>query len=508
MQDKIRTPFSRLSGIVAVVATGLMAGCGCGTKPADQPTVKKTHADAVLKVWCADPQLAGVFVPRAKAWAHRNAATVVQAASEADADVLLVPPSHLGRLDPPAALRPVPAAVTGEGSAFQWGGLLGVYQSRLAHWGGDRYAVPLVGEAYVLVYRADVLGDGPFADAYRQKHFRTPLPIRTWEELAEVGQFATDRTGKPGLPPLPTDPAAAATTFGQIAAGYDRVVATGGGGNAQLEAAGPDPYLRGMSFYTDVEVLRAQMPDRWEVRVGGPAFGEAFRWFEKTAKCRPARAGDVIGSLVSGSAVAAVVPIGDLAKLPRDAGTGAVEARFGVASVPGADAYYDATGRRQKTTGVNRVPLYAGGGLAGVVRQSAAHPEAAWALLAELGGPAGSTAAVADATVGGGPLRIEHATPSSAHWEQYGFDTARTADLTAAVSEYVAPGTINPAVALRTPDVDAVNALLAKAVGAVASGAQTADAGQRQAVADWQALDAKTPADARQAVRRKAAGLD
>jgi ABC-type glycerol-3-phosphate transport system substrate-binding protein len=216
----------------------------------------------------------------------------------------------------------------------------------------------------------------------------------------------------------------------------------------------------------------------------------------------------VIAAVVSGSAVAAVVPVGDLAKLPRDAGTGAVEARFAVAPVPGADAYYDVAGKRQKSTSVNRVPLYAGGGLAGVVRQSAAHPDAAWALLAELGGPAGSAASVADAGVGGGPLRIDHATPSTAHWEQYGFDTARTADLTAAVNEYVAPGTINPAVALRTPDVDAVNALLAKAVTEVASGRQTADAGQRQAVADWQALDAKTPADARQLPRRKSAGLD
>ncbi len=506
MQAKIRPPSRRLSGIVAALALGLAAGCGCGTKPPDQPTAKKTHADAVLKVWCADPQTAGVFVPRAQAWAHRNAATVEQVTDEALADVLLVPPARLGRLDPPAALRPVPAAITGEGSAFQWGGLLGVYQSRLAHWGGDRYAVPLVGEAYVLVYRADVLGDGPFADAFRQKHFRAPLPVRTWEELAEVGLFATARTGKPGLPPLPSDPAAAATTFGQIAACYDRVIATGGGN--PTDTRGPDPYVRGLSFYTDVDVLRDRAPDQWEVRIGGPAFGEAFRWFEKTAKCRPTEAGDVIDSLVSGSAVAAVVPIGDLAKLPRDAGTGAVDAKFGVASVPGADAYYDTAGKRQKTTSVNRVPLYAGGGLTGVVRQSAAHPDAAWALLAELGGPAGSAAAVANATVGGGPLRIEHATPSTAHWEQYGFDAARTADLTAAVNDYVAPGTINPALALRTPDVGAVNALLANAVTAVAGGKQTADAGQTRAVTDWQALDAKTPVEARQAPRRKSAGLD
>ncbi len=505
MQAKIGAATGRAVGILAALALGLVSGCGCGTRAPDQPTGKKAHADAVLKVWCDDPQMAGVFVPRAKAWAHRHTATVQQVMVEADADVLFVPPARLGRLDPTTALRPVPASVTGEGSTYQWGGLLGVYQSRLAHWGGDRYAVPLVGEASVLVFRADLLGDGPFAEAFRQKHLRTPLPVRTWDDLADIGLFATERNGKPGLPPLPADPAAAATAFGQIAACYDRPVATGG--NLQ-EAAGPDPYRRGLTFYTDVDVLRNRPADRWEVRVGEPPFGEAFRWFEKTAKGRPAEAGDVIAAVVSGSAVAAVVPVGDLARLPRDPASGAVDSRFGVASVPGADAFYDAAGKRQKTNSVNRVPLYAGSGLMGVVRQSAAHPDAAWALLIELGGPAGSAASVANATVGGGPLRIENASASTAHWEQYGFDAARTADLTTAVSDYVAPGTINPALALRTPDVDAVNALLARAVGSVASGKQSADAGQQQAVKEWREMDAKTPVDVRQTPRRKSAGLD
>lgn len=496
----MQAKFWRAVVVVLAVALG-----GCGPKVADAPA-KKEHAEALVKVWCADAGHAAVFGPRAQAWAYRNSAKLEIASREDDADVLLVPTARLGRYDPPASLRTVPTAVAGEASGFQWGGLLGVYQNRLAHWGGDRYAVPLVGEAFVLVYRADVLGETAFSDAFRQKHQRVPLPIRSWDELADVGQFATARSGKPGLPPLPSDPVAAVATFGQIAACYDRVAATGGG--TQVDPAAQDPYFRGLSFYTDADVLRDRSGERWEVRIGEPAFGEAFRWFEATAKCRPAQTGNVLDSLVSGSAVAAVLPIGDLTKLPRNPTTGAVDAKFGVAAVPGSSAYFNAKRERVRVAGVNRVPVYTGGGLIGVVRQSAKHPDAAWALLAELGGPAGSSASLDTPAVGGGPLRIEHAAESTAHWQQYGFDPAGTADLGIAVREFVSPGTINPAIALRTPDVDDINALLARSLAGVASGELSADAGQKQAEADWRALDAKTPKDARLTHRRKSAGLD
>jgi hypothetical protein len=140
--------------------------------------------------------------------------------------------------------------------------------------------------------------------------------------------------------------------------------------------------------------------------------------------------------------------------------------------------------------------------------RAAPHPEAAWALLAELGGPLGSTATMDTPAVGGGPVRIDHAADAPRLWQQYGFDKARTDDLTRAVREYVAPGTINPAVDLRTPDVDAVNALLAGHLAKVAKGEVTAAAGHQQAVADWRALDDKTPTDTRVSRRRKSAGLD
>lgn len=504
MQAKISPPGGRVLRATTVLLLGFVAGCG--PKPADTPTAKKAHADAVVKVWCADERLGEVFGSRAKAWAFRHGAKVELVKGEADADLLLVPPARLGKFDPPTALQSVPASVAGENADYQWGDLLGVYQSRLAHWGAERYAVPLVGEGHVLVYRADVLADPAFVTAFREKHNRPPLPIRTWDELGEVGAFATARAGKPGLPPLPADPAAAVATLGHVAACYDRLAATGGGGSRAGSAT--DTYFRGLSFYTDVDVLRNNPGKQWEVRFAAPAFAEAFRWFEKTRDARPPEPGDPAAAVTTGTAVAAVLPLSDLAKLPKDTASGAVDAKFGVGSVPGSESYFDADGKRQKTAGVNRIPHYTGGGLVGVVRKSASHSESAWALLAELGGPLGSTATMDTPAVGGGPIRIDHADDAPRLWQQYGFDKARTEDLNRAMREYVARGTINPAVDLRTPDVDAINALLARHLLKVAKGEVTADAGHQQAVKEWRELDDKTPTDQRVNQRRKSAGLD
>jgi len=74
--------------------------------------------------------------------------------------------------------------------------------------------------------------------------------------------------------------------------------------------------------------------------------------------------------------------------------------------------------------------------------------------------------------------------------------------------KFVDPGTVNPAVGLRTPDVDGVNAVLAAEVAAAGTGKKTAADAQAAAAKGWADLDAKTPVDQQRAWRRKAAGLD
>ena len=90
--------------------------------------MKKELAGVVVKVGCDRLAAAAAFTPRAALWADRTGAEVKWVPA-GDADVLLVPYRDLGRLDPPATLLPVPAAVAGDKSAYQWGDLLAVYQS-------------------------------------------------------------------------------------------------------------------------------------------------------------------------------------------------------------------------------------------------------------------------------------------------------------------------------------------------------------------------------------------
>ena len=91
---------------------------------------------------------------------------------------------------------------------------------------------------------------------------------------------------------------------------------------------------------------------------------------------------DPITALTEGASLA-VVSLAELSKLPRE--NGMVPPRFGIAPLPGTKRYYD---RSAFTTSAlpNYIP-YHSGGLVGVVRSRCANVDAAFDLLAELGGP-------------------------------------------------------------------------------------------------------------------------
>ncbi len=470
-------------GVIGLSILLTLAG-GCGA-----PTVRTTPAavppTSRLTVWYADARLKAEFHPRVTAWANRTAAAVV-AAESADADVLIIPAADLGQVADGGGLLPVSEVVSGEASAYQWNGLLRVYQTILSQWGMTEYAVPLAGEGWVAVYRADLLKEPPFVKAFTDQHRRDPLPVRTWEDLGEVAAARNTFTGKPSLPPLPADPDAVLTAVCQVAACYDRSPATDRG---EIE-----DFRRGRSFLTSA--------DTGKPRIDAPGFAEAFKWFADTNRFRPPEPGDPIDALVNGTAVAAVVPVADLLRLPIDPATGAIEARFVLGGVPGSQAYFDPKGERRAVGSANVVPYFAGTGLVGVVRKTAAHPDVCWRLLGELGGPNGSALAIGP-PLGGGPLRSTHVTDDSRVWGQYRLDPAKTATLREVMRQYTAGGS-NPAIGLRTPDRKAVAEVIAKQVRQAVAG--KADAAVKQAAADWAELDAKVPEGTRKAWRKKTTG--
>jgi ABC-type glycerol-3-phosphate transport system substrate-binding protein len=425
-------------------------------------------------------------------WGNRNSITVKWSPDASAADILLIPPTELGSQVATGELLPVPASIAAYAAPFQWTGLLGVYQTGLVRWGTKAYAVPLVAEGYVLVFRSDRLADPAMVKAFTEKHRRPPLPILTWEDLAEVAAVATQLSGEPSLPGLPQSAQEAMTQFGQIAACYDRSV---GGGREK----GSDEVRRGMSF-----LVSGETGDR---RTSAPAFAETFRWFQATSMYRRKTPEDPVTALTSGSAVAAVLSLTDALRLPRDPQSGLVESRFGVAVVPGTRSYFDAANKPVPTTSPNFVPYYGHGGLVGTVR-SKASAEACWRMLEELGNPAGSASTLDSSKIGCGPLRASHIREDVRSWRQYRFDEARTTELGKALSQYASVGAVNPALALRTPDQAAITELVIKHLRRVATGETTAAEALNQWADEWAAQDAKTPEAERRSGRRKSAGFE
>jgi multiple sugar transport system substrate-binding protein len=475
-------------GVTGLSVILTLAG-GCG--PPAGPTAPATTgpAGSRVAVGYADGRAEAEYRPRVTAWANRVSATVV-AADLAAADVLIVPAADLGGLAENGGLLPVSELVSGEASGYQWNGLLRVYQTILAQWGATEYAAPLTGEGWVAVYRADLLKEPGFVKEFNEQHRRPPLPVRTWEDLAAVAAARAKFTGRPSLPPLPADPDAVLTALCQVAACYDRSPAA--------DRGGVEDFRRGRSFLTAADTGRP--------RIDTPGFVEAFRWFAGTSRVRPAEPGDPIDALVSGSAVAAVVPVADLLRLPVDPKTGAIDARFELAGVPGSQSYFEPAGEKRTVGSANLVPYFAGTGLVGVVRKTAPHPDACWRLLAELGGPTGSTLAIGP-PLGGGPLRSAHVTDDSRVWGQYRLDPPGTASLREAMRQFTAGG-VNPAIGLRTPDRKAIAEVIAKQVRLAATGKADATAAMKQATADWAELDAKVPEATRKAWRKKTAGVE
>jgi multiple sugar transport system substrate-binding protein len=471
---------------------------GCQSQVGSSITGEETVATKPLRIAFEPTVLPNHWKPRVQSWSIRNKTQVVfvdEPKNIADADVVFIRQYSLGSYHTQHGLQPVPTDLTKDSSEFQWNGLTKVYRSRLTAWGSQSFGVPLLAEASVLVYRHEVLEQKSLAEEFRAVFGRNPLPIRTWEDFAQVAQFYTrKRMNQPALVPLPTDTPQLLTSFGQIAACYDRAPYSGGSKGED----GIDYYRRGLSFYTDAETGLPRWPN--------PAFLDALRWFHETHTTR-ASVGERIESLTTGQAVLGILSLAELAKLPLD-DSGQRDKRFGIAAMPGSTHYYTPDGTKRDVVTPNTIPYYGGLGVCGVVPASSAHPELAWNLLADLGGVSGTETTLDDATLGGGPLRLAHLADNPLLWRQYRLDEERTQALSKALRRYDDGSSLNPAIGLRTPNTAAIYEVIAQQIRAVSSGSTTPEAAEKAVTQAWKALDDSQPQDKLKTWRRKTAGLD
>jgi hypothetical protein len=145
----------------------------------------------------------------------------------------------------------------------------------------------------------------------------------------------------------------------------------------------------------------------------------------------------------------------------------------------------------------------------GVVRTRCSSPDAAFELLADLGGPARSLEILSNPALGAGPFRAAHLDREQLQvWYGYGFDAERSKALQDALRQYSRQEVKNPVFGLRGPDQAQLSAAAADELVKVATGATKADAAPARISEAWKQIDAQTPKDKRLQWRRLAAGLN
>jgi ABC-type glycerol-3-phosphate transport system substrate-binding protein len=407
---------------------------------------------------------------------------------DTDVGILAVP--ELGSWASRAELARVPSRLRFADNPYQWTGVLPIFREQLSEWGGQAQAIPLAGDGYVVLYRTDRLAEPKFVEAFAKVHGRKPAAPATWEDFADLAVQLRATTGQPSLAPM-TGSQVADLTY-RIAACYDRPA-----------VASAQPGREGiLSLLHDVTTGKP--------RLDAPAFAAAAELLARLAEAKcfappvpDGKPNDWIAALADGASLA-VVSLAELSKLPRE--NGLVPARFGIAPLPGTKRYFERD-RFTNSPIPNYIPFHSGGHV-GVVRTRCANAEAAFDLLAEIGGPARSLEIVSTPGLGAGPTRLSHLERDRLHiWYGYGLDAARTKLLQQAMQLYVRQEVKSPALGLRGPDQDVLSAAAARELGKIVTGTPPAEALKNLTKA-WEAIDEKTPLETRLQWRRMAAGAN
>jgi multiple sugar transport system substrate-binding protein len=498
---------SVLSFLVITALLFVIAGC----TPTVQPTVPKPLEGQKLMLRCPDAVFADAITPIIKQWEVRTGAKVTLAREAMtptdDSDIGIIPSSSLGEWAEQGLLLPVPEELKRSENAFQWFTILTIYGERLVEWGGQTLAVPLTGDGYVIVYRADRFAD-PTARKEAEKDFPRGLASpKTWDEFAALAAFFAARDKKPSLPPLPADPDRFFDLFSRVASSADRRALS------DSDVAG--------KVTRDRDTLGFQ----FVVSTGKPRLTKSFgynraaEWLQRLQEAKaipaipPGGSDDPVAALAEDRAVLAVLSLDQLSRLPRE--KGAVSTKFGIAGLPGAKTYFNQDTREAVTiadpkAAANYVPHFSGGRL-GVVRSRCTQQKVAFELLADLGSPARHSEFVATPGLGAGPIRVSHLNADQlVVWLGYGFDEERSKSLRDAMRYYVGESVKNPTLGLRGPDRASLIPSAAGPLRQIGMGPKPLGGidAVNQAEAAWQTLDAKQPEPTLLRQRQREIGLN
>jgi multiple sugar transport system substrate-binding protein len=468
----------RIGGLIIILTAALGAG-GChGPHPtAVQPSPR--WPGVTVRVAASDGRARRLIDRLGQAWANSVGAKLAVANPSGDwpaADLVLIPAPDLPRWA--AAGKATPLPQPGAADAF-----MPIYRTRLLAWAGTPYALPVLGDGPVCVYRLDLYADPANQQAYADKYRRPLKPPETWDEFADQAEFFAARRARPSLPPLPADDAGVCDALGAVAAPCAvPAVITSADRPDQGRSARP------FSFQYDV--------DSGDPRLTTPGFVEALTLLKRMHPHR-ATTPTAAEAMRSDQMALGYISLTDLGELK------AGEARrWGVFRTPGSRRVFGPDGSGGPVAGpVNAVPFVGAGAVVGVVPTGATQAEAAFDMLDYLAGPTASTEVVHTPALGSGPFRDMHLDPQrELGWLNYDLDERQTALLRTYLRDVADPRVDNPALALRIPGRMGHNAALATAIRSALTGADPA-AVLKAAADEWRKLDGD-PTKARADFRR------
>jgi multiple sugar transport system substrate-binding protein len=489
-----------------LLMTSTLAGCRPTAVPHDSEAPQRPGAQ--LRLACPTEATAALLRSRGRSWAQHQGVNIAiemydpskdtqpQSLSSEPADVWIISPADVPRWAADGRLVSLPPTYKALENPLAWSDFLPTWREQLVQWDDKAYALPLIGEAPLCCYRADLLKAPDHGSALGRlfgKDLNGPV---TWEQFVQLAEYFRDKgvAGKPGpsLPPLPRADADLDRLFYTVAAGFARRAIRH---DDERGAYQPDDVF---SFHYNFET--------GQPRIDAPGFVHALKLLQRLQACRPAEPADhPEEAFREGRAVLCLTDAPWLVTFQK---TSALRDKVGVCRVPGSERYFDfKTGQeRRPSGGVNWLPYLGGAGWLAVVSSSSRHPDAAFELLADLSGTKTSTQIFLGSIGQGGPTRSSQLYRH--RWDTFDLDEKQTMHLRDVLEETLLHRNWkNPVLCLRTPRQAAHRAVLVRALREALLQGADAEKTLRNVAEAWRTLDSAQGFEEHKADYRRSLGL-
>jgi multiple sugar transport system substrate-binding protein len=491
--------FFPLSFLVPTLCVATLAGCRPTASP--HPVSAPEHQSIELHIACPTEATAALLRSRGQSWALRQGAKIAvqlyDPSKESEcppplspsqrgiregttADVWVLSPADLPRWAAGEKIVPLPDAYKAAANPLVWSDLLPTWREQLVQWDGKAYGLPVVGEAPLCCYRADLLKDKPL----------------TWEQFVRLAEHFRDKgvAGRPGpsLPPLPRSDADLDRLFYTVAAGFARRAVRDDEGRRGYQ---PNDLF---SFHYDFQT--------GQPRIASPGFVHALRLLQRLQACRPAETADYPEEAFRDGR--AVLCLADAPWIVTFQKTPALHDKVGICRVPGGERSFDyQTGQeRQPSRAANWLPYLGGAGWLAVVSRSSGNPDAAFDLLADLAEPKTSTQIFLSSNRQGGPTRTGQLYRH--RWDTFDLEDKQAVQLRDLLEETLLHRNLkNPVLCLRTPRQAAHRAVLVRGLREALLKGADAEKTLQEVADEWRKLDREQGVEQHKADYRRSLGL-